>query len=42
MANDSVGKISLDLEVQSDIDSQLNAIAGKIGSQIEKIGRAHV
>lgn len=36
MANDSVGKISLDLEVQSDIDSQLNAIAGKIGSQIEK------
>ena len=36
MANDSVGKISLDLEVQSDIDGQLNAIAGKIGSQIEK------
>nr|DAY50882.1 MAG TPA: minor tail protein [Caudoviricetes sp.] len=36
MANDSVGKISLDLELQSDIDGQLNAIAGKIGSQIEK------
>jgi phage-related protein len=36
VANDSVGKISLDLELQSDIDGQLNAIAGKIGSQIEK------
>ena len=36
MANDSVGKISLDLEVQSDLDSQINAMAGKIGSQIEK------
>ena len=36
MANDSVGKISLDLEVQSDLDGQINAMAGKIGSQIEK------
>lgn len=36
MANDSVGKISLDLEVQSDLEGQINAMAGKIGSQIEK------
>ena len=36
MANDSVGKISLDLEVQSDLEGQINAMAGKIGSQLEK------
>lgn len=36
MANDSVGKISLDLEVQSDLNGQINAMAGKIGSQIEQ------
>lgn len=36
MANDSVGKISLDLEVQSDLNGQINAMAGKLGSQIEQ------
>lgn len=36
MANDSVGKISLDLEVQSDLSGQINAVASQIGSQIER------
>lgn len=36
MANDSIGKISLDLEVQSDLNGQINAMAAKIGNQIEK------
>ncbi len=36
MANDSVGKISLDLEVQSDLSGQISGTASKIGSQIEE------
>lgn len=36
MANDSVGKISLDLEIQSDINGQIEAVTSKIGGQIEK------
>lgn len=36
MANDSVGKISLDLEIQTDINGQIEAMTSKIGGQIEK------
>ncbi|MDP4144485.1 MAG: hypothetical protein Q8936_08395 [Bacillota bacterium] len=35
MANDSVGKISLDLELQGDIEKQISEIASKIGEQLK-------
>lgn len=34
--SDSVGKISLDLEVQSDLDKQIREAAANIGKQLEK------
>lgn len=35
MANESVGKISLDLELTGDLSSQINAAASKIGEQLK-------
>nr|DAE50723.1 MAG TPA: minor tail protein [Bacteriophage sp.] len=34
--SDSVGKISLDLEIQSDIEGQVRQVAGAIGGQLQK------
>ena len=34
--SESVGKISLDLEVQSDLDKQIKEAAANIGKQLEK------
>lgn len=35
MANDSIGKVSLDMEIQSDLDKQIRTAATNIGKQIE-------
>lgn len=40
--SDSVGKISLDIDLRSDLNKQINHIAGNIGTQLSKTLQQHV